>query len=292
MQSYKLRKTSETALFPIENELKLLRQENDRSWIVLMKKILSVVFSGIGTTMLCQDNYIPALINYIVCDVLKANCSMFLMLILQVLVAIGVFILLSIAFTKFIDWKNTANDNKKNAFERENLAEVFHKIILNNIITGKSFTKKAKIKLKEMQDCMQQYDKEDEKKEKQIKVQIRELKRELCLYLSEAAYYFVIAEKQIRDKKVIEIGSRKEYIEYLKEVGVLTLMESLLMYEKSVDELSKIFCGLFKLDKLLWQENDYEIFSIESDLEKMENIKTSILDWETNLKNTMKEINN
>ena len=40
--------------------------------------------------------------------------------------------------------------------ERENLAEIFHKIILNNIITGKSFTKKAEGKLKDMQDYMAQ----------------------------------------------------------------------------------------------------------------------------------------
>jgi len=65
MQSYKLRKTSETALFPIEHELRMLRQENDKSWTILMLKILSVVFSGIGTTVLFQENGIPALVKYI-----------------------------------------------------------------------------------------------------------------------------------------------------------------------------------------------------------------------------------
>lgn len=219
MQSYKLRKTSETALFPIEYELRLLRQENDKSWITLMMKILSVVFSGIGTTVLCQENCIPALIQYIFCIVLKMSLSIGWIIVIQSLVAVGIFVILSLISIKVINWWHESKDNKKNDFERENLAEIFHKIILNNIITGKSFTKKAQAKFTEMQENIEEADQEEQKGKENVE-KIKEIKREFCLYLSEAYYYFMIAERQIRKENIIEIGIRDEYLEYLNEVGI------------------------------------------------------------------------
>lgn len=52
MQSYKLRKNSETSMFPIEDELRKLRNDNEKNWTNLMAKIMSVVFSGIGCAQL------------------------------------------------------------------------------------------------------------------------------------------------------------------------------------------------------------------------------------------------
>lgn len=286
MQSYKLRKTSETALFPIENELRLLRQENDRSFTVLMLKIVSVVFSGIGTTVLSQKEYIPSLIEYIICRVFKRSISSGWMILWEILVATGLFLVVSIVAFKFINWKNSIKDNKKNDFERENLAEVFHKVILNNIITGKSFTKKAQIKLNEMENFLKNKKGNGDKKE--LEEQFKETKREFCLYLSEAFYYFMIAERQMAERKIIEIGKRDEYIEYLNEVGVLALTESLLMYEKSVDELKKLFEYLKELQNMGFEvSNENEIFLVQNGINKIEIIINSLLEWKTNLSNTV-----
>lgn len=288
MQSYKLRKTSETALFPIEHELRLLRQDNDRSWTILMLKILSVVFSGVGTTLLSQDEYIPALVQYIFKQIWKQSVSKIWIIIAETILALAIFVILSYFSNKIINFCNSSKDNKKDDFERENLAEVYHKIILNNVITGKSFTKKAQVKLGEMQNIIKNCN--NEKNQKENEHIIKETKRELCLYLSEAFYYFMIAEKQIRDKKIIEIGTRKEYIEFLEEVGALALIESLLMYEKSIDELKILLDNLVKLDSSIWKENEYEMKCISKGIIKINKIKKNILVWQTNLGDTIKKI--
>lgn len=290
MQSYKLRKTSETALFPIEHELRMLRQENDKSWTTLMAKVLSVILSGIGTTVLCQDNCIPALTQYIFDVILKKSIPIGWIIIIQTFLAVGIFVLLSLIFIKIINVRNDSKDNKKDDLERENLAEVFHKIILNNIITGKSFTKKARIKFTEMQKQIEEAGNENNQKGKENKEQVRETKRELCLYLSEAFYYFMIAERQIRNKNIIEIGTRAKYLEYLDEVGILTLTESLLMYEKSVGELKNLLEKLQGMDSSIWKENEFEVLSMINGISRIEEIKKSILDWKINLNNTVKAI--
>lgn len=294
MQSYKLRKTSETVLFPIEHELRLLRQESDRSFTVLMLKIVSVVFSGIGTTVLSQKEYIPSLIEYIACRVFKRCISSGWMILWEILVAMGLFFIVSIVAIIIINWLNSIKDNKKNDFERENLAEVFHKIILNNIITGKSFTKKAQVKYSEMEHCFKNRNNEENLNNKEMDKQFKEAKRELALYLSEAFYYFMIAERQIDDRKIIEVGKRDKYIEFLNEVGVLALMESLLMYEKSVNELKKLFEYLQNLCPE--ESDDNEIFLVQNGIQRIDEIKDSVLEWKTNLSNTVKmmdeEMNN
>lgn len=291
MQSYKLCKTSEIALFPIENELRLLKQENDRSWTTLMKKVLSIVLSGIGTTLLCQDICIPTLMKYIFYDILKVDISLGCLIVLQFFAAVGLFVLFSVAAIKIINWLNDSKDNKKNDAERENLAEFFHKITLNNIITGKSFTKKAENKFNEMQKVVNQLKCEDKQEKKELQEQIKEIKREFCLYLSEAYYYFMAAGKQIEDEKIIESGYRSEYVAYLKEVGVLALAESLLMYEKAVDYLKGLLEGLIRIDSSLWEENEIEVLSIKNGIEKIGEIKKDILNWKTDLNNTIKMIN-
>lgn len=287
MQSYKLRKSSETVLFPIENELKLLRQESDKNWTGLMSKILAVVISGIGTTVLCQKELLPSLVNCIYKGILKEKIPIWLLYILQILAAVGLFALLCFAFAQFINWKDDAKDNKKDDFARESLAEVFHKIILNNIITGKSFTKKAEEKLSDIEIYLKQTNANDKTA---CENQAKELKREFCLYLSEAVYYFTTAERQMKEYNIIEIGERKEYVEYLGEVGILTLTESLLMYEKSVHALEGIFNDMKEMDHFIWEENEIELLSIDLCLEKMKSIMKNVLQWKANFRDTIKNI--
>lgn len=285
MQSYKLRKTSETVMFPIENELRLLRQENDKSIIILMKKILSVIFSGIGTTLLCQKEYIPALIEEIMNCIFKDGISEIWMIILQILVAILLFGGLVLLDIKLISWKNAKKDNKKGGNNRKNLAEIFHKVVLNNIITGKSYTKKAEEKLEEMNGYITEY----KTGKGQSQPKIWEAKRELCLYLSEATYYFMIAKMQIDSERMIETGIRKEYIEFLKEVRVLVLEEALLMYDQSVNKLIDMLEKILKKENFIWQDDKYEIFSIKSDLQQAAVVRKRISDWRTNLIDTIEK---
>lgn len=286
MQSYKLRKTSETALFPIEYQLKLLRNENDKSWTLLMLKILSVIFSGIGTTVLSQDNCIPALIQYIFCSVLKKVIPTGWIIVIQILVTLGLFVLLSFISIKVINLLSSLKDNKKNDAERENLAEVFQKIILNNIITGKSFTKKAQSKYAELQNCMADTGIGQAKREEKVK----EIKGEFCLYLSEALYYFRIADRQITKEKIIEIGSRDNYKNFLNEVGILTLAESLFMYEKSTNELKNLLMVLKDTDASIWEKRDLEVLSIAVSIEVIEKVIGNIMDWKVNLENTVTKL--
>lgn len=280
MQSYKLRKTSEIVLFPIEHELKLLRQESDRSWTTLTAKILSVIFSGIGTTVLFQQNGLPELIN----SILNNKLPMFLIIVIQVVAAICIFILFSVIFVKIINGKNESKDNKKGNFERENLAEIFHKIILNNIITGKSFTKKAQVKYIEMLKYISKKNAENEIEPEEA---VTDIKSECCLYISEALYYFLIAKKQIGEERIIEIGKRNNYIIFLNEVGILTLTESILMYEKSVKELREI---LNKLLSMSLQWNESEIKSLKNSINKIDEIIENIMEWKNNLSNTIGSI--
>lgn len=280
MQSYKLRKTSEIVLFPIEHELKLLRQESDRSWTTLMAKILSVIFSGIGTTVLFQQNGLPELINSILINKIPMLC----IIVIQVVAAICIFILFSVIFVKIINGKNESKDNKKGNFERENLAEIFHKIILNNIITGKSFTKKAQVKYIEMLKYISKKNAENEIEPEEA---VTDIKSECCLYISEALYYFLIAKKQIGEERIIEIGKRNNYIIFLNEVGILTLTESILMYEKSVKELREI---LNKLLSMSLQWNESEIKSLKNSINKIDEIIENIMEWKNNLSNTIGSI--
>lgn len=288
VQSYKLRKSSETVLFPIENELKLLRQENDRSWLSLTSKILSVAISGIGTTMLCQDNLLPAYIKQIFSTALGEENPLLLppwISILQLLAAVTLFSFLSFVSIKIINWKNETKDNKKTGSAIENLAEVFHKIILNNVITGISFTKKAEEKFEILERLLKEYcNAPDESKENQIK----EIKREFCLYLSEAVYYFTIADGQMRENCIIEIGNRDEYLEYLEKVGILTLTETLFMFEKSISKLKLLFTNMKKANFSIWKENENEMLSINNCLKKLNDMMKNILLWKSNLSDTVK----
>lgn len=290
MQSYKLRKTSETSLFPIENELRLMRKENDKSWTSLMLKIMSVLLSGIGTTLMCQEDYIPALVNSILLK-FSENPGKIWVIIFQALLAAAVFIGCALVALKLVNWRNITKDNKKSGDDRENLAEIFHKITLNNIITGKSFTKKAQSKMDILQKNIQEYNAKKDKdpqEAEQISKYIKEVKREVCLYISEAIYYFSVADRQIREKKLIERGQRSEYIEYLKEVGVITLMETLLMYENSIEEIQTLSAELQQIENTTWKENPYEVISIVNNLDKVEKIKENIVIWQAKLNDTLR----
>ena len=63
MQAYKLRKIFETVIYPVEEELRGKREENDKSWKKIVEQVGSVAFSGIGTTIAFQNEFLPAIIR-------------------------------------------------------------------------------------------------------------------------------------------------------------------------------------------------------------------------------------
>lgn len=132
MQSYKLRKNTETSLYPIEDELRKLRNENDKNWTTLMLKMTSVVFSGIGTTLVCQKEFLPTFIDWLVIH-LGIDIAIEWLYVIELLLAIGIFIIISFVSFIVIDLVNKNTDNKKNNDSRKHTAEYFHKVILNNV---------------------------------------------------------------------------------------------------------------------------------------------------------------
>lgn len=209
MQSYKIKKITETSMFPIEYELKLMREENSSNWFTLMWQLISIVFSGIAVTLLCQREYIPSLFNYIA---QKYALSTGMKYLLEIILIISLFLcLVTMAFV-FIQMKIKTKDNKRLEIDREKLAEYFHKIIFNNITTGRSLLKKG-MGLPN-----------DEKE----------------LYFCEAIYYFKLAHYDIIRNKIFEVGFRSKYISFLKIIGINTLLNTLRVYKESIEQLEKL----------------------------------------------------
>lgn len=243
MQSYKLRKIIETVLFPIEEDIKDIKEQNEKNWTSLMWQIFSVVFSGIGTTLLCQDNFIPTWINALLqrneeVEQAQSSISLFLLEFFVAILFFGVFCLI---FLKISAGCIALKDRKGSEKERRKLIEYFHKVILNNILTGISFTKKAKSRNETVKDLNMQMEKEeDESRRKQFEKEHDAIQEEIELYACEAIYYFEIAEKQIRKKNIFEVGNRNNYRKFVDEIGIVTLRKTLSMYERALNELKSL----------------------------------------------------
>ena len=137
-------------------------------------------------------------------------------------------------------------DEKKHDKERRELAEYFYKVILNNILTGISFMKRAWNKRKEYDkktlliDCLD-IKQNDYKEIKNTYLDSQKYYlKEIKLYISEALFYFKTADKQFEKKKIFENGMRKEYIEFIDIVGVSTLKNVFDMYNQSYNNLKEL----------------------------------------------------
>lgn len=249
MQSYKIRKTTETVLYPIENEIKKMRAENNKSWNTLLWQIFSVVFSGIGTTLLCQDDLLPSLVKVIYCRITKKGIETvetdnLFIIFLEFLAAIIVFTIICLIINGLICLVNKSKDNKGTYENRKDTAEFFHKVIFNNIITGVSFIKKAKscqekINIVQLNKNNQKNVLSDEEKEN-FKSEEKLYTEERDLYISESIYYFKVANKQINDEHIFEHSFRKQYKQFLDEVGVAALDSCLSMYNIAILDLKKL----------------------------------------------------
>lgn len=241
MQTYKLRKIFETVIYPIEDEIRRIREENDKSWKKIVKQVGSVAFSGIGTTIAFQNEFLPAIIKkYFPCK------NELLLFALEFFIAIDMFVGITAIFWIFIYLSSKDTDAKRHYKERKELAEYFHKVILNNILTGISFTKRAWNKKKE-------YDKKelliknlDSKKEdyEEMKSTYSDSQKyylkEIKLFISEALFYFKMANKQFEKNKIFEKGMRNAYVEFIDIVGLSTFKNLFDMYDQSYNNMKEL----------------------------------------------------
>ena len=238
MQAYKLRKVMETVIYPVEDELRGIREENDKSWKQIVEKVGAVSFSGIGTTIAFQSDFIPALLQ----TYLHVSNKLIL-LFWEFFIALGMFVGITRSLWKLINWRSK---NKKHDVDRRKLAEYFHKVILNNVLTGISFVKRAWNKKKEydkkelllskLNPAENTYVETKSSYEDSQKYYIKEIN----LYISEALFYFKTANKQFNEKKIFEIGMRKAYIEFIDIVGLSTFINLLDMYEQSYHNMEEL----------------------------------------------------
>lgn len=245
MQAYKMRKTTETVLYPIEDELRQIREGNEKSWRRLLWQIFSIVFSGIGTTLLCQDDLLPSVVIGIYCKIKKMNIEQVTMnwkiFVLEFLIALALFLLLCVLSAWLIGLCDKNKDNKRNDIKRKNTAEYFHKVIFNNVITGVSFIKKVNECEKEAEERRERLRNETDDKEKAYCEEIvNNCEQEKILYVSEAIYYFKTANHQIDEEYIFEHSFSKKYEKFLDEVGIVALDKFLDMYEKAILELKEL----------------------------------------------------
>lgn len=241
MQAYKLRKVFETVIYPVEDELRGIREENDKSWKKIVKQVGSVAFSGIGTTIAFQNDFIPALIK----QFFPCKNKLFLFA-LEFFVALAIFVGITAILWGLIYLSSKDTDEKRHDKERKELAEYFHKVILNNILTGISFTKRAWNKKKE-------YDKKElliknldrnkidyEEMESMYRDSQKYYLKEIKLYISEALFYFKIANNQFDTKKIFEDGMRNAYVEFIDIVGLSTFKNLFDMYDQSYNNMKEL----------------------------------------------------
>lgn len=236
MQAYKLRKIIETVIYPVEDELRGIREENDKSWKKVVKQVGSVAFSGIGTTIAFQNEFLPALIK-ILFPCSNALCLFFL----EFFIAIAIFIGTTALFWLWIYLSSKDIDEKKHDEDRKELAEYFHKVILNNILTGISFIKRAWNKKREYeQKELLIYNEKNEEMKNAYRDSQKYYLKEIKLYISEALFYFKTANKQFEKKKIFEKGMRKAYVEFIDIVGLSTFKNVFDMYEQSYENMKEL----------------------------------------------------
>jgi hypothetical protein len=135
---------------------------------------------------------------------------------------------------------------KKRDKDRKELAEYFHKVILNNILTGISFMKRAWNKKKEYDKKEILINRLDSQKEdyEEMKSTYRDSQKyyvkEIKLYISEALFYFKTANKQFEKKKIFEKGMREAYVEFIDIVGLSTFKNLFDMYEQSYNNMREL----------------------------------------------------
>lgn len=219
MKSYKLNKTFENSIYPLEQELKSINKTT--IWRTL-SNLSAAVFSGIGTSILFEDNCIPKILNNIY-DKKNIGIDTIEAARINIIVVIALFIILFLLgllinkITKGICNSRYDYKKKKNQQGRSELAERFHKIIINDIVTGLSFV--------------------DKSEELQYSGSVAEM------YLYEASYYFIQAKLEMEYMELLNPEKNKNHLKFIDEIGENTIISTCKVYK---DGLNKLFAHLPK----------------------------------------------
>lgn len=213
MKLYKLNKTFENSMYPVEQELIKISQSTKKSFLSVVGNIAAVVFSGIGTSLLFQENGIPMLISYFVSPRVenKPNISYVMWCIGLTIVIFSILFFVGLLLSKKANKENDSIQKKKREKGREELAEAFHKSIINNIVIGISFADKAE-------------EEEYETKTDQM-------------YLFEAVYYFKIAELEIESMELFDTQKNEYNDKLILKIGIKTICSTLTVFKLGLDKV-------------------------------------------------------
>lgn len=239
MKSYKLNKTFENSIYPIEIELKEI---NKNTLSNSLNNLAAAIFSGIGTSILFQDNCMPKLLKLLYCwlglvegGVGEAICNIVIVIILfWILYFIG------LGINKHTRKKHELYEKKATSEGRRELAEIFHKSVINDIVTGISFVDKAE-ELEYNGDVAK-------------------------MYLYESAYYFIRAKIQMEKMEVLSPEKDENHSKFIEEVGLNTMISTCKVYN----------AGLNKLETNIPDGNEKEIIG-----KIIEAIEPYVIDYDT-----------
>lgn len=218
LKTYKLNKTFENSIYPLEQELKSI---NDNTLSSAFNNLCAAVFSGVGTSILFQDKCIPKILDYI-----YKKCNIedgMIVAALNVVAVILLFILLYFIGTKINEHTRNKNNprynskKKKTKKGRSELAEQFHKSIINDIVIGLSFV--------------------DKSEELQYKGNVAEM------YLYEAAYYFIQAKIEMEYMELLDPEKGDNQQKFIEEIGEHTIRSTCKVF---MDGLNKLYNNLPK----------------------------------------------
>lgn len=213
LKTYKLNKTFENSIYPLEQELKSI---NDNTLSSAFNNLCAAVFSGVGTSILFQKECIPKILNniYIKCNIIKDEVKV---AIFNIVAVILLFILLYFIGTKINEHTRNKNNprynskKKKTKKGRSELAEQFHKSIINDIVIGLSFV--------------------DKSEELQYKGNVAEM------YLYEAAYYFIQAKIEMEYMELLDPEKEEKQEDFIEEIGKNTIKSTCKVFMEGLNKL-------------------------------------------------------
>lgn len=222
LKSYKLNKTFENSMYPVEQELVKISKSTKKSFLSILGSLVTFSFGGIGANLLFNENGIPKLIAYYVNPMIgnKPNIQYTIWYILGVVITFVLLCIIGAIVLKLVCREKNKLKKKKQEKGREELLEVFHKSIINNIVIGISFSDKA----------------EDEKYKTKVEK----------MYLFEAVYYFKLAELEIESMELFDTEKNEYNDLLLLKIGIETIRSTLLVFESG---LRKVYTHLPQSDE-------------------------------------------
>lgn len=224
MKSYKLNKIFENSIFPIERQLAELNNSTKKNILDIVVNFFAVFFSGIGTSILFQQNVFPKFLKSLLCKFLEDKTDIDIVYaVLEILLIVIIFILLYVVGKQLFKGESMKHKllKKKNTDEgRKELLEYFHKSVINNIVMGTSFLSKVT-------------EKNDGSEEE------KQLPATEMMYLCEAVYYYSLAEKDIEYLNLFDSEMEEKSVNLIKMIGIRTLFYTIQVFSEGVNELQE-----------------------------------------------------